>query len=99
MPLAEPSGAISLVEFQPLLGDGSPSYASTDDAGRYEMMFSQQRAGAMVCEHTVRISTFNENEKINERVPPEYHRNSQITRNVVAGETNTFDFSIETKTN
>lgn len=90
-PLAE-----ALVEFQPTGSEGSPSYASTDSTGHYELVYSMDRKGAMVGEHTVMISTYNKNERMKEKVPPEYHRESEIKRQVVAGESNQHDFNIKT---
>jgi hypothetical protein len=87
----------ALVEFQPQIGAGSPSYGSTDSQGKYVMLFSQQRAGALVGEHLVRISTANENEYVKEELPLEYNLDSQLVRTVKAGETNVFDFDIEVK--
>ena len=87
----------ALVEFQPLIGTGTPSYGDTDEDGHYELMFSQKRSGALVCEHLVRISTFNENERVREKLPHEYHSHSEIQREVVGRTTNVFNFAIETE--
>jgi len=84
----------ALVQFQPQLSDGSPSYGSTDQAGQYEMFFSQQKKGALIGEHLVQISTSNENEHIREKLPPKYRADSTIIKTVVAGETNVINFEI-----
>ncbi len=102
-PLADVEGTVTLngkplegalLEFQPQ-GMGSPSYGSTDAQGHYELLYTQEKTGAMIGSHLVRITTLNENERILERLPPEYHRDSEITKEVVAGETNVIDFDLE----
>lgn len=104
-PLARVEGVVTLdgeplpdalIEFQPTRLEGSPSYGSTDAQGRYEMVYSLDRKGAWIGEHLVRITTYNKNERVREKVPPKYHRDSEIKRNVVAGETNKHDFAIDT---
>ncbi len=85
----------ALVEFQPLDMQGSPSYGATDAAGKYELVFSQSRKGAWVGEHVVRISTRNENERIREKLPPSYHADSDIKREVTADGENVLDFNID----
>ncbi len=84
----------ALVEFQPFDSKGSPSYASTDAAGKYDLAFSQTRRGAWVGEHLVRISTRNENERIPEKLPSRYHVDSDVKREVRANEDNVIDFDI-----
>jgi hypothetical protein len=88
------------IEFQPQ-GDGSPSYASTDAQGRYELMYGIDKPGAMPGEHVVRISTFRvvsesgeAPREMPERVPPTYNSNSELIREVQAGD-NTIDFALE----
>lgn len=85
----------ALVEFQPYDPQGSPSYGSTDDKGKYELAFSHTRKGAWVGEHLVRISTRNENERVPEKLPPRYHAESDVKRQVKADEDNVLDFNIE----
>lgn len=106
LPLAPVEGVVTLngsplsgalVEFQPLAVDGSPSYGETNEQGRYEMMFSQDRAGAWTGQHRVRITTRNENERIAELLPPEYHAETTLVREVKVDTTNVFDFRIETE--
>jgi hypothetical protein len=87
----------ALIEFQPKAPEGSPSYGETDAEGRYQLLFSQSLNGAWIGEHRVRITTLNENQRIAEKLPPEYHRRSQLVRVVEAGKTNVFDFAIELK--
>lgn len=87
--------ADALVEFQPFDPQGSPSYGSTDASGKYELAFSHTRKGAWVGEHLVRISTRNENERIPEKLPPRFHAESDLKRQVRADEDNVLDFAIE----
>lgn len=103
-PLAPVTGTITLkgepltgalVEFQPITSEGSPSYAETDEAGSYDLMFTQDKRGAWVGEHRVRITTRNENERVAEKLPPEYNEQSTLQMTVEAGKANTFDFVIE----
>jgi hypothetical protein len=84
------------VEFHPTAIDEAPAYGETDAAGRYRLMFSQSRAGAWIGEHRVRITTRNENERVAEKLPPEYHDRSNLVRVVEADKSNVFDFTIET---
>ena len=87
------------VEFQPQ--EGSPSYGETDTEGRYRLGYTPEKPGAVVGEHTVRISTYRvkgppgAQEEVPERVPPEYNTESTVTREVKPGE-NVFDFPIKT---
>ena len=103
LPIAPVTGTVTLdgapldgawIEFQPFDRKGSPSYASTDAAGKYDLAFSQTRRGAWVGEHLVRISTRNENERIPERLPPQYHVDSDVKRQVEANGENVFNFDI-----
>jgi len=86
------------VEFQP--EEGSPSYAMTDDKGRYDLMYTRDKRGAMVGEHTVRIvtpttSTDPEGNQVMvpQQVPPKYNAGSTLTRDVKPGK-NKFDFEL-----
>lgn len=44
------------VEFQPTAEEASPSYGTTDAAGKYEMMFSEANDGVQPGEHNVTIT-------------------------------------------
>ena len=90
----EPLGG-ALVEFQPIDSLGSPSYSATDAAGKYDLTFSQTRRGAWVGEHLVRISTRNENERLPEKLPPQYHATSNLKRQVEANGETVLDFDIK----
>jgi hypothetical protein len=86
------------VEFQP--EDGSPSYGTTDDRGRYDLMYTRDKRGAMLGEHTVRIMTSTtttdtqgEEVRVPQQVPPKYNARTQLTRDVRPGR-NRFDFEL-----
>ena len=107
---AEVSGTVTLngqplvgadVEFQPR--EGAPSYGVTDENGRYELMYTRDKKGAIVGEHVVRITTTRirsdpegkEEGELAEVVPPKYNAQSELSVKVLPGK-NTFDFVIET---
>lgn len=87
----------ALLEFQPDSRDGSPSYGETDAEGRYQMKFSQSLDGAWVGDHTVRITTLNENARVRERVPRAYNEESTLRETVQANQTNEIDFALSTE--
>lgn len=88
------------VVFQPGPG-GSPSYARTDENGHYELMYTPGRPGAVVGEHTVRITTFHQYHQgddgplitVPERVPEKYNLRSVLKRQVEPGH-NQHDFAL-----
>lgn len=89
------------VVFQP--PGGSPSVATTDSAGRYELEYTKDKPGAVLGTHTVRITaqTTKVDESGNEvqipqRVPERYNYRSQLLREVKPGE-NKFDFDLKTE--
>lgn len=43
--------------FKPQVESGSPSYGTTDADGRYELMFTKNKYGAMPGEHVVELSS------------------------------------------
>lgn len=86
------------LEFQPQ--QGSPSYGTTDDDGDYKLMYTRDKKGAMVGEHTVRITTSTTatdergNEiKVPQRVPPEFSRKG-VVKEVKPGR-NRLNFDLE----
>ena len=86
------------VEFQP--DEGSPSYGMTDDRGRYDLMYTRDKRGAMIGEHTVRITTSTTDTDVRgndvavpQRVPPKYNAQSELIREVKPG-TNNYDFEL-----
>ena len=88
----------AFITFIPQGGTGSPSYGRTGEDGYYEMMFSDEQAGAWVGENLVRISTADvgvmPGQRIPEKVPPAYNRNSELTRTVKPGD-NEFNFNLK----
>ena len=115
--LARVSGVVTLygeplrnatVSFEPKGGGGKSivgpgSLGTTDDEGRYELRTFKKERGAVVGNHTVRISTYrskfkdlstsDEVEVITiEHVPWHYNRNTILTFDVPSGGTDEADF-------
>ena len=91
----------AFLTFIPQGGKGSPSYGKTDDAGRYQMQFSDSASGAWIGRNLVKISTadaVNPEVTIPEQVPPAYNRNSDLYRTVEQGK-NQFDFELKSDGN
>jgi len=90
------------VEFTPVSGRGS--IAVTDGDGKYVLKYTNTVDGALIGEHTVRITTgvaasaSNESGSASggkpERVPPAYNSQSEVKADVKAGN-NTFDYDID----
>jgi len=79
---------------------GSASYGVTDSSGRYTLQYTHEREGALVGKHTVRITTRamtvdadGKEVLVPERLPPKFHLNSELTREVTPG-SNTFDLPL-----
>lgn len=91
----------ALVMFTPVAG-GRPAAARTDEAGRYELQYTESRDGALLGEHTVSISTYQEGDvssgipNVPEKVPAKYNVHSELKKTVEAGN-NTFDFPLDSK--
>ena len=95
----------ALVQFAPDAG-GRGSFATTDEEGRYELIFTADSKGAVVGKHTVTITTASEeeyNEDTDETtpareeiLPARYHENTELTADVKSGG-NTIDFPLESK--
>ncbi len=95
------------VEFDPDPGEvvrgkptGSASYGVTDSSGRYTLLYTHEQEGALLGKHTVRITTRamtvdadGKEVLVPERLPPKFHLNSELTREVTPG-SNTFDFPL-----
>lgn len=103
-PLASVSGVVRLdgsplanayIEFTPQ--QGSPSYAKTDAEGRYSLRFTRRKAGAMIGQHRVRISTASDDDgegnAVPEKIPPQFNSRTRLQREVAEGE-NAFDFEL-----
>ena len=85
----------ALVVFTPD-GPGRSAIATTDTAGRYELSFLRDIAGANVGTHTVRITTATEDRGGKEILPDRYHVNTELTAKVESG-TNAIDFPLQSK--
>jgi hypothetical protein len=82
------------VTFQ-LVEGGRPAVARTDENGHYELMFKRAQPGAIVGTHTVRIYVSPEVVPNPPKIPPQYDTQSELQREVKAGEDNVFDFDID----
>jgi hypothetical protein len=85
----------ALVVFTPD-GPGRSALATTDSAGRYELSFLRDIAGANVGTHRVRITTATEDRGGKEILPDRYHVKTELTAKVESG-TNTLDFPLQSK--
>ncbi|MCL4206743.1 MAG: carboxypeptidase regulatory-like domain-containing protein [Pirellulaceae bacterium] len=110
-PLGQVEGTVTLdgqpvaearVYFSPVEG-GRTSEALTDSSGRYVLQYSGTDAGAIVGEHVVRITTYEEpiseddgsvSGGVPERIPDKYNTNSTLTREVKRGK-QTIDLALE----
>lgn len=94
----------ALVTFQPQAGDSGdggamvrPSMGRTDEQGKYELVYSRDKMGAVVGEHKVSISTYQDGgggdygEGTPEKVPTKYNIDTELTATVTSGQ-NTIDF-------
>lgn len=95
------------VEFDPVPEEmvrgkstGSASYGLTDSSGRYTLQYTPEQEGALIGKHVVRITTRRmtvdadgKEILVPERLPPKFHRESELTREVTPG-SNTFDFPL-----
>jgi hypothetical protein len=90
------------VEFTPVSGRGS--IGVTDSTGKYVLKYTNTVDGALIGEHTVRISTGVAGSASNEggsspggkpeRIPPAYNSQSEVKADVKSGN-NTFDYDID----
>lgn len=85
----------AIIEFQPE-GKGSPSVGFADENGHYQLQFSQNRRGATVGRHTVRI-TFDDDPSPDSpppiQVPARYNTQSELKVEVKRG-SNDHDFDL-----
>ena len=90
----------AFVEFTPQVAGGAPAYGRTDAQGRYDLMFSLNKRGAVPGENVVRISTADVGDmgaaNTPERVPLRYNRNSELLVEVKPNQRNVFDFDLKT---
>jgi hypothetical protein len=92
---------LATVEFIP--ENGRPSQAVTDAEGRYELLYTLDRAGSLVGKHKVRISTWrqpeiDEQERVTlhpETLPARYNYESELTYEVQPDQENIADFALK----
>lgn len=68
---------------------GSPSVGKTDKDGNYQLAFNQDSIGAVIGQHTVRISKFGEPgspDDTKNQISEKYGSKSTLTADVVAGD-------------
>jgi hypothetical protein len=91
----------ALVMFTPVAG-GRPAAARTDEGGCYELQYTEARDGALLGEHVVSISTYQEGDvssgipSIPEKIPAKYNVKSELKQTVEAGD-NTFNFPLDSE--
>ena len=92
----------AMVTFAPVEG-GRPAAGRTDARGRYQLVYSRDAGGAMIGEHLVTISTYDErpgendeDQIIPERVPAQYNANSELKVTVEPG-SNEMNFELESE--
>jgi hypothetical protein len=85
----------ALVVFTPN-GPGRSASDLTDAAGRYELTYLRDIAGATLGPHVVIITTATEERGGREILPPRYHEKTELSATIAAG-ANTIDFPLESK--
>jgi hypothetical protein len=85
----------ALVVFTPS-GPGRSASDLTDAAGRYELTYLRDIAGATLGPHVVIITTATEERGGREILPPRYHEKTELSATIAAG-ANTIDFPLESK--
>lgn len=89
------------LQFVPEESGGSPSYGGTNADGKYQLLFNQNRKGAMLGKHRVQITT--RERKLDEggnpigdepvKLPAKYAKPDALTAEVFTGG-NTVDFQL-----
>lgn len=115
--LAEVTGVVTvdgkpvpsaILTFVPTAG-GSPSYGGTDNDGKYRLMFTDTKYGAMIGDHEVEIQTNKlsaseisemkaEGQTVNENfvaIPKQYRKKGALTAKVERKK-NVIDFTLKT---
>ena len=85
----------ALVVFTPS-GPGRSASDLTDAAGRYELTYLRDIAGATLGPHVVIITTATEERGGREILPPRYHEKTELSATVAPG-SNTIDFPLKSK--
>lgn len=90
----------AVLTFQP--ENARPSYGRTNEEGWYELVYTDEKLGATVGTHQVRITTGEEGDEDSgvegqkERIPAKYNVNSELTREVEPAD-NVIDFDLESE--
>lgn len=91
------------VVFTPTEG-GRPASATTDEAGKYDLLYTINEKGAPAGKYLVRIRTATTTTGDDgrdvlspEKVPAEYNRQSELTVEVKDGVSNQFDFDLKSQ--
>lgn len=93
----------AIVEFVP--EKGRPSEGVTDASGRYDLDYTQSQKGAITGKHTVKITTFREEIRlegkitqkgVRESIPPQYNSQSKLTADVTS-ESSEVNFTLTSK--
>jgi hypothetical protein len=92
--------SLATVRFEPEFGRASLGH--TNDNGQYELRYTRDDMGALVGHHTVRILSATEVSLPNGQfvirpqiVPPRFNIQSELQREVIAGQTNEFNFDLQ----
>ena len=75
----------------------SPGVGRTDKDGRYELMYKRGVVGAPIGPNRVSITTSSELVRNPPRIPARYNTESELTREILAGEDNVFDFELKSE--
>jgi hypothetical protein len=104
--LATVSGTVKLdgaplphafVTFTP--ASGRPSFGGTDENGYYQLVYTDDKKGALAGEHTVKVSTLRRADPESgtkaepERIPAKYNSKSELKKTVEPG-SNTIDIEV-----
>ena len=86
------------VGFEPEHDAAGASTGTTDDTGKYELMFTRDTKGAAVGKHLVRIEMFPDPMNMDGeiQIPVRYNVESELTEEVTPG-SNTIDFELTSK--
>ena len=78
--------------------DGRASMGTTDDEGRFELVYLREERGAIVGEHRVRIRKIptEEEGRVANPLPRKYDASTELTASVQKGE-NTIDFELSSR--
>lgn len=85
--------ANAFVVFSPKDSTEKPSRAYTDSDGHYELTYLRDMKGAVVGEHTVRITTATEN-RPQEILPARYNSRTELEVTVKPGSNDEVDFNL-----